>query len=266
MITNRYPATLLYFLCLFTFTLFISPYSKADTSNSISSSNLLQRINDRGTLIVGIDIPYGIMEFYDSEGKASGIDVDIVTEFSRQLGVKLEIKAMAFDKLFEAIHEGQVDIVASAVTITEERQKTLLFSVPYLDAGMSLAVRADNQTISTLSDLSGKKVAVLKGTVGEKLANKSELFSQSVISSYEINEKRMQDLQSGHIDAAIVHFLVTEEKTIRLVGEPLSQSFYGIVTGLNQKPLMNELNKILRDMKRSGLLISIKQRYADIKK
>ncbi len=253
------------FSLLILLVLTLSPAYSQSTDRGSRQPNALERIRDTGVLVVGIDIPYGVMEFYDVNGKAAGIDIDIAKQFARSLGVELKIKTMPFDSLFKAIKENSVDIVASAVTITAKRQKNLLFSVPYLDAGMSLAVREDNDTIKTHANLAGKKVGVLKGTVGEDLAKKSALFRQSIVSSYEKNEHRMRDLQDAVIDAAIVHFLVTEEKTIKLVGDPLSQSFYGIVTNLDNTQLMAELNKILRDMKRNGTLISIRKKYTDIK-
>lgn len=241
------------------FSLFITPNSaRAVSANQIDS---LEAIKLKGSLVVGMDIPYGIMEFYDENGRAAGIDVDIARELSNQLGVNLEIKAMPFDKLFSAVINKEVDIVASAVTITRDRQKTLLFSEPYLDAGMSLAVRSDNTLIKSHDDLAGKKIGVLKGTVGDALAQKSELFRDSDVIRFQDNEKRLQALQDGAIDAAIVHFLVSEEASIRLVGEPLKQTFYGIVTRPGNESLMAVVNKSLRQMKRRRELRAIIQKY-----
>ena len=129
----------------------------------------LSDIKEKGTLLVGVDIPYGVMEFYDASGKLAGIDMDIASEIASRIGVSMEVKTMPFSKLFDALKAGEVDVVISAVTITPERQKTMLFSVPYLNAGMSIAVRKDNQSIQSLEDLKDQKVGVLKGTVGEEL-------------------------------------------------------------------------------------------------
>ncbi len=226
-----------------------------------SGEKSLQRVLQAGVLKVGVDIPYGVMEFYDENGKEAGIDIDIVREFAGRLGVEVEFVAMPFDQLFDAITGRGVDIVASAVTITPERQQILRFSEPYLDSGMSLAVSAGNDSIQVQADVSGKKVAVLRGTVGEDLAAKSELFADAEILSYQSNEKRMADLLSGRVDAAIVHYLSTDDRNVRLVGTPLSQSFYGIVGHLDDLSLMAEINAMLRDMKRAGTIRQIRQKY-----
>ena len=136
---------------------------------------------------------------------------------------------MPFDQLYDAVHEQRVHIVVSAVTITPERQQTLFFSEPYLDAGMSLAVSAGNSDINSLKNLTGKRVAVLKGTIGEEMALSNGLFKQSEIITYQVNEKRMADLNNGVVDAAIVHFLTTDDEKIKLVGAPLVSRFMGLL-------------------------------------
>ncbi len=220
-------------------------------------------IQDKGVLVVGVDIPYGVMEFYDKDGREAGIDIDISREIARQLGVKVQFVAMPFEQLFLAIHERSVDLVASAVTITPKRQETLLFSEPYLDAGMSLAVAASNTDILRLEDLSGKRVGVLKGTIGEEMAAKSPLFANAEIIHYQANDIRMAELIEGKVDAAIVHFLTTDDSSIRLVGEPLTMSFYGLVTHLSNRTLIVQINRILRDMKRNNTLRNIKLKYVE---
>ncbi len=228
--------------------------------NSPTDSSLSD-VKQRGSLVVGADIPYGVMEFYDGDGQPTGIDIDIAQAIASQLGVSLELKKMPFDQLFGAVVSGEVDVVISAVTITPERQKEMLFSVPYLDAGLSIAVREDNVSITSLEDLKDKKVGVLKGTIAEDLVTESKHIDSSLIVRYQINDKRIQGLLDGQVDAIIVHFLVKKHPSIRIVGEPLSQSYYGIVAKLTAESLMDEINRTLREMKRNGKITEIKQKY-----
>ena len=234
-----------------------NPAWSADTS--------LSDIKDKGKLVVGVDIPYGVMEFYDKSGKATGIDIDIAKEIASRMGVKIELSTMPFSELFGALKSGTMDIVISAVTITQERQKSMLFSVPYLDAGVSVAVKKDNMEIGSVRDLKDKKVGVLKGTVAEKLVADSEDINPSLVRLYEKNDRRIQDLLEEKIDAIVVHFLVKESPTLKLVGEPLSQSFYGIVARLNDNALMDEINQALRELKRTGKLKAIIKKYLSSK-
>ncbi len=239
----------------------ITGQSKVESGKPTDPS--LLNVKQKGSLVVGTDIPYGVMEFYDEAGQPIGIDMDIAHEIASQIDVSMEVKKMPFDDLFDSLKAGEVDVVISAVTITPERQKEMLFSVPYLDAGLSIAVREDNAEINSLEDLGDKRVGVLKGTIGEDMVLESAYFDPSLVTSYQNNDERLQDLLEGKLDAIVVHFLVKDLPSIKTIGEPLSQSFYGVVTRLNNDALMDEINKTLRELKRSGKLGEIKQKYVN---
>ncbi len=226
----------------------------------------LSNVQAEGELIVGTDIPYGIMEFFDSSGKPVGIDMDIGRQLARDIGVSMKVKTMPFAELFKSLDNGTVDVVISAVTITTERQKKMLFSVPYLNAGMSIAVKKDNRNISSIEDLRHKRVGVLHGTIGDDLAVKSPHVDPSLIKRYKKNTQRLKDLQDGKVDAIFVHFLIKDLQGIKLVGDPLSESYYGVVTRLGNHSLMKLINKTLRKLKRSGELSRIKKRYQNVVK
>ena len=233
---------------------------RAEAAGSTEETSL-QDVKKRGKLVVGVDIPYGVMEFLDESGKPAGIDIDIAGEIVSALGIEMEIRTMPFDDLFGALYDKKIDVVISAVTITPDRQKTMLFSIPYLDAGMSIAVAGHNREINQESDLGGKRVGVLKGTVGEKLMTDSPHVDKSLLKSYKSNDKRIKDILEGRLDAIIVHFLAKTHPKLRFVEPPLTQSYYGIVTNLENKSLMEQINNTLRDMKRNGRLNDIKKKH-----
>ena len=238
-----------------------TPTARQAIAENAPGDTSLSDVKERGTFIVGADIPYGVMEFYDEKGKLAGIDIDIAREIAAALDVDMEVKNIPFNQLFDSVISGRVDAVISAVTITQERQKKVLFSAPYLDAGMLIAVRSDNTEIASVADLKGKRIGVLKGTLGEDLMAKSDQVDQSLVRSYEKNQARIQDLLDGKLDAMIVHFRVKDHDSIKTVGRPLTQSFYGVATNLKSKALMGEIDRVLREMKRSGRLEEIRRQY-----
>ena len=221
----------------------------------------LSEVQKSGRLVVGVDIPYGVMEFYGADGKPAGIDIDISKEIAAGIGVMPEFRAMAFDNLFEALKKNEVDVVLSAVTITPERHKTLLFSIPYLSASTVLAVAKDNTAAKSIADIADARLGVLKGTLGEKMAGETDVLKGMTPVPYANNDERIADLVAGKIDAAVVHFLVKTDLPIKIIGEPLRQNFYGAVAHMDSKDLIAEIDKILRAMKRDGRLTAIKRRY-----
>lgn len=241
--------------------LVISGCTTTDTGTGDTS---LSDIKARGKLVVGADIPYGVMEFFDESGNPVGIDVDIAKEITSKIGVELELKTMPFDDLFGAVKNEEVDVVISAITITLERQEEMLFSIPYFDAGLVVVVGSDNKDINVPEGLKDKKVGVLKGTTGEDFA--LEYVGPSLVTSYITNEERKQALLNGETDAIIIDYiaaidLIKEYSSLEIVGEPLNQEFYGIITKIGNNALMDEINKILRELKRTGRIDEIKTKW-----
>ncbi len=228
-----------------------------------SADKSIESLTERGVLRIGLDIPYGVMEFYDKSGNPAGIDVDIARAISEHLGTDVSFHAMPFADLFEALKSNRVDLLVSAVTITPERQKSMRFSTPYMDVGLSLGVRESNNDIFSVEDLNNKRIGVLRGTTGEKFAREKFEGTSTAIQLFDNNEKRLDALRSGEIDAAIVHFLTTSIAGVKIVGKPLSQSYYGVVARLTDEALMREVNRTVRNLKRSGALDKIKKKYTD---
>ena len=233
--------------------------SVSDDATKVADT--LKAIEDRGAFLIGADIPYGVMEYFDEAGEPAGIDIEIARRIAASLDVTLSVKNMPFDQLFGSLAAGEIDAVVSAVTITQERQKSMLFSVPYMDAGMSIAVSEDNEDIESKDDIIGKRVGVLKGTVGEELMLKSKFIDPSLVISYESNERRIADLRSGEVDAIIVHFISSAVPNIKIIEPPLTHSFYGIAVRLQDDDLMVSINSVLRDLKRSGEIRRIMEKF-----
>jgi ABC-type amino acid transport substrate-binding protein len=103
-----------------------------------------------------------------SPGKFEGFDVEIMKTLANSLGVALEVKPLDnFKDLIPALLANQGDVVASSVTITEERKKIVGFSDSYFPVVMIIVVKKDSK-ISNKKDLSGKRCSVTLGTIMEE--------------------------------------------------------------------------------------------------
>jgi ABC-type amino acid transport substrate-binding protein len=256
--------------------LFLSGCSLVKTNNSITDNtsvkdDSLTKVKERGKLIAGSSPPYGVMEFYDEPGTMVGIDVDIAREIARIIGVGLEMKEIDFDSLRDSVRSGEADIAIAAMTITPERLTELLFSVPYFSGGQALIVRADDKTISMLADLNGRKIGVeddgtsLKDAVLDYVEN-PEIVLHKESEGIAYTSVAVDELKNGEIDAFVVDYIaaisiIKENPDLKILGEPFTQEYYGIATKLGNYALMDEINRILRDMKRTGRLDEIKNKW-----
>ena len=118
-----------------------------------------------GTLTIGSDTTYPPQEYIDTaSGKATGFDVDLITEMAKRMGLTANVKTANFTTIVDDLKAKRYDVVISAQTITPDRQKQVDF-VPYFNAGQSILVANGNpKKITAVTDLCGKTVGVQDGT------------------------------------------------------------------------------------------------------
>jgi polar amino acid transport system substrate-binding protein len=224
----------------------------------------LSKIKERGKLIVGTNLPFEPMEYYDQSKKIIGYDIDLINAIASNLGVSVEIKDVPWNGLFDDVKMGKFDLIIDSITMTADRQKEMLFSVPYINAGQVVLVRKENKDINKPEDLKGKKVAVLKNTTCEDAA---KLYADlSLIQEYSSQDIAIEHLKNKDADAVVVDYVVAaytvkKDPSLKIVTNQFTEEFYGIATKLDNLALMNEINNILRGMKRDGQLDQIKNKW-----
>jgi polar amino acid transport system substrate-binding protein len=178
-------------------------------SGSATSAAKVAELQD-GVLQVGSDISYAPIEFFE-EGtqNAAGLDVDLADALAEELGVRAEFINTGFDGIIGALNVSRFDVLISAMTVTEERQKEIDF-IPYFAAGTDILVAQGNpKNIKTIEDLSGLTVGVQIGTIQVdqlkaandtlKAAGKPEI---SVL-TFDQNPLAVEQLRTGRADAVI---------------------------------------------------------------
>lgn len=209
----------------------------------------LNTINE-GELRVGSDIPYPPFEF----GRApdyEGFDVDIVNEIAKRIDLEPKFVKTPFDPIFRNLAQGRFDMVASATTITPERERTVAFSDPYFPADQSLLVKRGSD-IKTVDDLAGKTVGAQIGTTGANYAK--DKTEAKTVRTYDLNDDAYKALQAGQVDAAITDFPVAKyaeraKKDLVVVQTIETGEEYGLGFAKESTALRERVNKALQDMK-----------------
>lgn len=129
-------------------------------------------------LIVGTEPSFPPFEMAEND-TYTGFDIDLANAIGEKLGRKVEIKAMGFDALIPALKSGQIDMIASAMSATEERKKQVDFTDPYYIGGSVIVVQKDNATIHGWDDITGKTVAVQAGSKPADFAEKQKGLSSN---------------------------------------------------------------------------------------
>ena len=153
----------------------------AFASGAADDSDVLEKVKERGRLIVGTEAQYAPYEFRDQNANIVGSDIFIAEQIAAELGVELEIVDMAFDGIIPAIQSGQVDIGIAGFTSTPEREEVVDFSDVYEASAQDLIVAAGNEDVYTTPEsLAGLKVGAQRGSIQSGLVRdvipEAELF------------------------------------------------------------------------------------------
>ena len=84
-----------------------------------------------------------------SSGQPSGLEIDILTEWANRRNWQIEYLSMDFASQIPAVQTNKVDMAMGSISITEERQKQVLFSEGYIDSHIVLATRKGEASILT---------------------------------------------------------------------------------------------------------------------
>ncbi len=155
-----------------------------------------------GTLTICSDAPYEPFEM-EIDGEWTGFDMDLINAVAEGLDLETSVIVVPFDGIWLLPAAGECDIVVSAMTITEERAESALFTDAYFDADQSLLVRADEaETYATLAALTGRNIAVQTGTTGETYAQENTPEGATLI-SFDEPAAMFLALESHEVDAIL---------------------------------------------------------------
>lgn len=217
---------------------------------------------------VGAEPAYAPFEFIDEETKElTGFDIELIKAIAEVEGYEIEISTMPFDALIPALLTNNVDVILSAITITEERKKRVAFSVPYYDSGLTILINEkDKDKVKSVKDLEGQKICVQIGTTGANYA--STQIKDAVVSQFNTAPESYLELKAGGCVAAINdrpvndYYLATNksEGIISLPGT-LSSESYGIAMRKTDEDMVKAVNDGYQKLKENGTLDKIYSKW-----
>lgn len=155
-------------------------------------------------LKVGSDTTYPPMETVDpATGQIVGFDVDMVNAICAKINCKAEFVTTAWDGIFAALQQGQFDLVASGVSITDERKQTMDFSEPYIVVSQAILLKVADEGM-TIDDIKskGKKLAAQTATTNATLAE--ELVGRDNVALYDTFAAAVVALKNGDVAGVVI--------------------------------------------------------------
>ncbi|MBS4275442.1 basic amino acid ABC transporter substrate-binding protein [Campylobacter vulpis] len=202
---------------------------------------------------------------YKEDAKLTGLDIDLVNEIAKREGIELTWVEMSFDGLIPALKTGKIDMIASAMSATEERRKSVDFSDVYYTTKNLYIKKKDNEALNSKEDLEGKIIGVQLGTLQEPAA---KAIKDTKVQSNESLSVMIMELKEGKIDAVIADkdvakgFLKENADLIEFFEEEDgSEGFSFAFDKDKQKEAIEKFNKGLKDLKADGTYDKILAKY-----
>lgn len=195
--------------------------------------------------------------------KYTGLDVDVATYIAGKLGTpadKITWVQAPSPQRETLIQSNQVDLVVATYSITDERKAKVSFAGPYFVAGQSLLVRADDNSITGVDSLAGKKLCSVTGStsaqkIKEKVpgVNLQEFGTYSeCVAALAASSKKIDALTTD--DTILAGFAAQSQYKgkLKLVGGTFSVEKYGVGLMKGNTDLCNKVTDAIKTMITDG--------------
>ncbi len=144
--------------------------------------------------------PYPPFTSPDASGKWVGWEIDFINAVCAEEKLDCVITPVAWDGIIPALTTKKIDVIASSMSITDERKKTIDFSDKYYNTPTAIIGPKDKKFGATPDDLKGKVVGVQVSTVHAVYAKK-HFTGAAEIKEYQTQDEADNDLAAGRLDA-----------------------------------------------------------------
>jgi len=227
-------------------------------------ADTLDDIKKAGKVRIAIDLAIPPFGMTDEKMQPTGSDVDLARLLAKDLGVELEIVTTTGPTRIPMLQTNKAELVVSTLSITPDRAKVIDFSVPYADH-LSVVAALKSLPIKQLSDLDGKKVAVVRGTTQDTDLTQQAKGAQLV--RYEDDATMALAVASGQVDilatARSLLPAISKKNPARTVEAKITLQTFYLAVGLHkdQPRLLEWVNGWVRANLKNGKLAAIYKAY-----
>jgi ABC-type amino acid transport substrate-binding protein len=199
---------------------------------------------------------------FKEEGRLTGLEAELARGLEGELGRRIELVEVEWEGLIPALEAGQIDVIMSGMSITEERARRVRFVASYLQVGqMSIIRKADRLQLGSpaLLSLTRRRVGFVAGTTGA--AYVQEHLPQAEHVPLSSTDEGLHALRTGTIDAfihdAVTAWRVGEQEssdTLTASFSPLTEEHLAWAVRQTDDDLYRDLSGVLERWRRSGYL------------
>ena len=216
------------------------------------------------SIVAATNCAFPPYEYYEN-GVEAGIDVDIVKAICEKLGYDLTIVDTEFGSIIAGVATGKYDVGFGAITITEERSKSVHFTTSYATGIQSIIVKEDS-TIASVDDLkaAGIKIGVQQDTTGDIYA--TDDFGEDHMARFNKGADAVMALSTGKVNAVIIdnspaETFVAQNPGLKILPTAYAEEAYGFEISYDKEEFYNAFNGALEELLKDGTIQGIIDKY-----
>lgn len=219
--------------------------------------------------VVGVESAYAPFSSENEQKEVVGFDIDVMKALAKKIGIEVKFVPTPFEGFFNFLAQGDRDLLISAITITDERKKSVAFSDPYFVATQTIALPAAESKVSKMEDLKPLTVGTQSATSGDELVQQVLGKNSAKIKRFDSTPLALKELENGGVDAVVADEPVVKNyiannpnSKLRTVTDPsFPKEDYGIAVRKDDPELLAKINKALAEMKADGSFAAISAQY-----
>lgn len=231
-----------------------------------------QTMQQRHVWRIGTDPSFPPFEQLDANGQPTGYDIDLARRIAATWGMQVEIVAIGFDSLLDALQTGQVDSVISALPYDERLTQNVTYSAPYFEAGIRLVVRKGSP-IQTVEQLGKQRIAVEWGSTGDMIGRQLQRKTPTLqLVQFSTPDEAVAALtKEESIDALLIDQVTLKTAqgkgaALVAIGAVLESNPYVIAMPHNATILQTQVEQALRNLQAEGALVQLETKWFTTKK
>ena len=228
----------------------------------------MARIYQRDKIIIGVRDDAPPFGFRDKDGNLTGYDIDLAKIIAGNIlgnENKVEFVPVTASNRIMKLNSGEVDILIAVMSVTNQRQQILNFSIPYYIAGQAILVKSSSKATS-LSDFEGEKLIIVFGSTSER--NLRTNVPEVKVIGYKTYTQAYKALKAGKAqgivaDDTILLGFAVNDKSVRLLPKRYSKEPYAVAFRKDEAStkLMNKVNNVVSTLQSTGRLNRLQEKW-----
>ena len=230
-----------------------------------SSQSDVEKVKNNGKLVVGVT-DYAPFD-YEEEGKWVGFDADMARLVGEKLGVDVEFVEIDWNIKIAELKGNKVDLLWNAMTVTDELNKSLDFSVSYAENCQVAVIRkGDAGKYTDLESLKNANVVAESGSAGQSVAE--EKFGADKVTGVQGQLKALMEVNANTADVAVIDYSMAsclcgtgDYKNLQMIDDlRMSEEFFA-VGARRGSDLIAVVNEVLKKAYSDGTMQKLREQY-----